>query len=354
MEIVDKVLIKTDSSNDIEKMTKNHNTIRILDRIIINTQIPQGQDSVTALTDQIILTKRKVDASKRMSGFVIDDAESDLGGSIQSINGESNFSDMQDNQRKTSLILPQKYLEKLIGEDENSISLSAYKETSLFGTSNHDNRTTKIASIVVGCTLGSGEASLNTFEDGQYVQVQFENKINATQQGENSSYDCVYWDVTNNIWSKEGCEMVTQKEEYFECRCNHLTNLAVLFSYQNSISKEASYLLDKISQIFMGISIACFALIVISFLIFTEMRKNRIQQVIFGMSVSLLITYILFLMLIEKNEYLGDVTCQVGAVLMHYFLLSAFCWTLVEALVQYFLFVKVLGTYVSKFMLKGK
>jgi len=38
--------------------------------------------------------------------------------------------------------------------------------------------------------------------------------------------------------------------------------------------------------------------------------------------------------------------------LLHYFILASFMWMLVEGILQYLRFVKVLGTYIPNFMIK--
>ncbi len=49
-----------------------------------------------------------------------------------------------------------------------------------------------------------------------------------------------------------------------------------------------------------------------------------------------------------NNEYF----CMSVAVLLHYFILVSFLWMLIEAILQYMTFVKILGTYVSRYALK--
>lgn len=60
---------------------------------------------------------------------------------------------------------------------------------------------------------------------------------------------------------------------------------------------------------------------------------------------------VIFLAGMERTEsYYGCITV---AALMHYFLLVSFMWMLVEGFLQYLRFVRVLGTYVPRFMLKA-
>ena len=45
--------------------------------------------------------------------------------------------------------------------------------------------------------------------------------------------------------------------------------------------------------------------------------------------------------------------CIVVAALLHYFILVSFMWMLVEGVLQYLRFVKVLGTYIPNFLIKS-
>ena len=72
---------------------------------------------------------------------------------------------------------------------------------------------------------------------------------------------------------------------------------------------------------------------------------------LFNLALSLLAVNITFMAGI--NATYNDVICKTVAALIQYFLLVSFAWMMVEAVVQYFKFVKVLDTYVDKFMLKA-
>jgi len=73
--------------------------------------------------------------------------------------------------------------------------------------------------------------------------------------------------------------------------------------------------------------------------------------VLVNLSVAMLCSSILFLVGIERVESYGG--CIVVSVLLHYFILVSFMWMLVEGVLQYLRFVKVLGTYIPKFMIKS-
>lgn len=59
-----------------------------------------------------------------------------------------------------------------------------------------------------------------------------------------------------------------------------------------------------------------------------------------NLSVALLAVLVIFVTGIERGQ-MSDTGCQVVAVLIHYFLLVAFAWMLIEAYFMYMAFVKV-------------
>ena len=70
LNVVENLFKNTKTAEKVPK-TVNYDTIKILDRLIIGTKIPSGRDSVTALTNDILLTKTKVNTIKKLSGFSI-------------------------------------------------------------------------------------------------------------------------------------------------------------------------------------------------------------------------------------------------------------------------------------------
>lgn len=81
-----------------------------------------------------------------------------------------------------------------------------------------------------------------------------------------------------------------------------------------------------------------------------KLRQGRAQQTLFNMSVALLCSEVVVLVGLKQTTNYG--VCLAVAVLLHYFILVSFLWMLIEAVLQYLTFVKVLGTYISKYTLK--
>ncbi|XP_053386553.1 uncharacterized protein LOC123538400 [Mercenaria mercenaria] len=167
---------------------------------------------------------------------------------------------------------------------------------------------------------------------------------------------CAYWNYSANedagSWNTEGCTLFSYESGRVVCKCNHLTNFAVLIDLQaGSISDTDKLVLDIITKVGLCISIVGLGITILTFLIFKHLRNGRGQQVLVNLSVAMLCSSIIYLVGIDRTESYGG--CIAVAVLLHYFILVTFMWMLVEGLLQYLRFVKVLGTYIPKFMTKS-
>ncbi|XP_048773083.2 adhesion G-protein coupled receptor G2-like isoform X2 [Ostrea edulis] len=138
------------------------------------------------------------------------------------------------------------------------------------------------------------------------------------------------------------------------CQCDHLTNFAILLDIKGQgdiIDPTNTVILSVITIIGFSLSIIGLGFTVLSFILFKPLRQGRGQQTLLNLALALLCSMIIFLAGMERTEsYYG---CIAVAALMHYFLLVSFMWMLVEGFLQYLRFVRVLGTYIPRFMLKA-
>lgn len=175
-----------------------------------------------------------------------------------------------------------------------------------------------------------------------------------TSEGERS---CVWWDFDmNNFkggWSNKGCVYDGRINGRDVCLCNHLTNFAVLIDFYGQakpIPDHHELTLSIITVIGLSFSILGLSLTIISYMFFRKLRQGRAQQTLFNLSLSLLLSMLVFLVGVKQtHNYYG---CLVVAILLHYLILVSFMWMLMEAVLQYLTFVKILGTYITRFTLK--
>ncbi|KAF8764009.1 Adhesion G-protein coupled receptor G6 like protein [Argiope bruennichi] len=173
---------------------------------------------------------------------------------------------------------------------------------------------------------------------------------------ENFSWGCVYWDKTMNDrsggWSYEGCFANLLDSAHVQCYCDHLTSFAVILeiNYYNEFAPVHRNLLNIITYIGCFLSIGLGS-IILTFILFSKWRSDVKHKVLFNLSLSLFLFLFIFVCGIERIG--SKHGCMVVALLLHNFMLSSFSWMLVEAVLQYYGLVKVIGTYIPHFIQKA-
>lgn len=84
---------------------------------------------------------------------------------------------------------------------------------------------------------------------------------------------------------------------------------------------------------------------------FREIRKNKQSNIVVGLAISLLAVLVIFIAGIDKTGNAAG--CRAVALLLHYFLLSAFFWMAVEAYNLYVRLIKVFDAHISHFTVKA-
>ncbi|XP_055884146.1 adhesion G protein-coupled receptor E2-like isoform X3 [Biomphalaria glabrata] len=168
------------------------------------------------------------------------------------------------------------------------------------------------------------------------------------------NHTCVFWDTTASTWSTEG---VTQFEDDLDmviCHSNHLTSFAVLMdtSPAQRFSKVHEDALTYITYIGCGISLACLFLTVLTYCLFRCLNKEKSGKILIQLGFSLIFLNIIFLVgSVDVSGY-SNVGCVVVALLLHYFILGAFMWMLIEAIEMYQALVTVFSKYEGYYLLK--
>ncbi|XP_047142311.1 uncharacterized protein LOC105845287 isoform X1 [Hydra vulgaris] len=162
---------------------------------------------------------------------------------------------------------------------------------------------------------------------------------------------CGFYKTQEKVWSTEGCNTTSNSSSIISCQCNHLTNFALILDVDQSGNNPLS--LQIITWIGCGISIAGLFITIISYSTFRKLRMNLAPKILINLCVSLMVTLIIFLALVEQTK--PRVLCQAVASILQFFILSTFFWMAVEGINLYRMFVKVFrGSYSSRiFMLKS-
>ncbi|XP_075710559.1 adhesion G-protein coupled receptor D1 [Rhinoderma darwinii] len=183
-----------------------------------------------------------------------------------------------------------------------------------------------------------------------HILVRKEHKSSVNNSNHVHLY-CAFLDFSSGsgIWSNEGCIRVEGNLNYSVCRCNHLTNFAILMQVVPvTLSNSHKVALSSISYIGCSLSIFCLAITLVTFAILSSVSTIRNQRYHIHANLSFAILVAQILLLISFRFVPGTLPCKVIAILLHFFFLSAFAWMLVEGLHLYSMVIKVFGSEESK------
>ncbi|KAG8455989.1 hypothetical protein GDO86_001973 [Hymenochirus boettgeri] len=167
--------------------------------------------------------------------------------------------------------------------------------------------------------------------------------IDAVNNSNHVQMYCAFLNFSSGsgIWSNEGCARVDGNLNYSVCRCNHLTNFAILMQVVPvKLTENHKVALSSISYIGCSLSIFCLTITL------SATIRNQRYHIHANLSFAILVAQIL--LLISFRIVPGTLPCKIIAILLHFFFLSAFAWMLVEGLHLYSMVIKVFGSEESK------
>ncbi|XP_051982801.1 adhesion G protein-coupled receptor L1-like isoform X1 [Xyrauchen texanus] len=163
--------------------------------------------------------------------------------------------------------------------------------------------------------------------------------------------NCSFWNYSERSmkgqWSSQGCRRLHSNNTHTTCACSHLTNFAVLMSHQQPAYPGGvqGLILFIITWVGMVISLVCLALCISTFCCLRGLQSDR-TTIHKNLCLTLFISQLLFLIGMDKTHY--TVVCPVLAGLLHFFLLSVFCWLCMETVQLYVLMVEVFESETSR------
>ncbi|XP_023790343.1 adhesion G protein-coupled receptor G3 isoform X2 [Cyanistes caeruleus] len=202
---------------------------------------------------------------------------------------------------------------------------------------------------VVGITVG--ESSISGLQDP--VQLTFTH--GELPQG--VTPQCVFWDASKGRaggWGSSGC--VTQPgDKRTVCSCDHLTFFTLLLN--PALDGSTAKALMAVATAGCAVAMA-FSIFTMAFCIFIRyrFRFEETVRINLGLHVNLVGSLFLLNLAFLLNTGLSGRThpssCRVLGGVTHYCLLCCFTWTALEGCQLYLLFVKVLGTYIPRYLAK--
>ena len=89
-----------------------------------------------------------------------------------------------------------------------------------------------------------------------------------------------------------------------------------------------------------------------SYFILRDLRCTTPTHILLNFCIALPFTLIVFLAAAERSKTASMTGCRVAAIALHYFVLATFMWMAMEAVNMYLAFVKILPSYIPKFLFK--
>ncbi|XP_069092168.1 adhesion G protein-coupled receptor F5-like [Pleurodeles waltl] len=213
-----------------------------------------------------------------------------------------------------------------------------------------DNNNTEVNSLVMSTVLNKN-ISKNDFKIVMTFPVFNRSLVEAR---------CVYWNFSQangtGGWDTRGCQ-ANGTGNAVTCTCDHLTSFSILMSSSNKFTKSDRDMLNYITYIGVGISLASlFLCIVIEALVWKSVTKNKTSYMrhvcLVNIAVSLLIADIWFLVGARMSDILEEAAknntftnagdaCVAATFFTQFFYLSLFFWMLTMGLILFYRMVYV-------------
>ena len=160
----------------------------------------------------------------------------------------------------------------------------------------------------------------------------------------NKTVSCAFYQVSEEVWSQDGCVTVCHNDTHTKCSCNHLTNFALIFNVHSEFIVQG-YHANQLSYItYVGFSISIFSMIltIVVFLLQSKAHTTKRDVIHVNLCVSLLTAEVIFMFGITETS--NTFYCSLISILLHYFFLASFAWMFLEGYQIYELLVRVFDT----------
>ncbi|XP_033106725.1 cadherin EGF LAG seven-pass G-type receptor 2-like isoform X3 [Anneissia japonica] len=272
---------------------------QFLERNISNmTTIPQYEkDDVVDHTTRILLPKSAIQPKPTVTG--------------------PSLSGMWENVAVASFILYTDLGKLLPMTGDHTVELSC-------GSGCHIVVNTPVVSLSLFDALANGTVA-NPLPDPIIIEFKLDSTLNKTNP------QCVFWDFTMNNesggWSSKGCSLQGQSKEKVSCACNHLTNFAVLMTFNPSpVHAPPPMALDYVVNACLSISLLALMMALFSFTCLSHLYSN-LNSIHVNVVISLVIAEIIFMIGISSPN---ESFCTFVAITLHFTLLSVFSWMFIE------------------------
>ncbi|XP_053397968.1 adhesion G protein-coupled receptor E1-like [Mercenaria mercenaria] len=147
-----------------------------------------------------------------------------------------------------------------------------------------------------------------------------------------SEQHCAYWTTDvfgNGFWSTDGCRKVSGNSKVVKCKCNHLTNFAMLISPYRPSERDEN-ILGIMSIVGCSISGLFILITLVVHLAYWRLMKSDKTILVVCLCVAFIVSYILFLGGVTQTS--NETACTAVAVALHYVFLVLFFLMLAEGI----------------------
>ncbi|XP_029946767.1 adhesion G protein-coupled receptor G3-like [Salarias fasciatus] len=169
---------------------------------------------------------------------------------------------------------------------------------------------------------------------------------------------CVFWDASQDgtgQWNTEGC-LTADTGSHYICSCNHLSFFAVLVNPKISLDRETVVTLSYITYVGSSLSAALTTISLIIYICFHGRRPEKSIGVHMQLTGALLSLHLSFLLCSLwsrlQGRSLDGWVCSGLGFFLHWSLLAALSWSVLEGFHLYLLLIRVFNIYVRRYMLK--
>lgn len=336
------------NSNRSVLMTSQNNlnsTNEILyyfDRIMVSSQALSEDEHVNVVQNNIVILI--ADIQHNISGVVLrENPSADIVAEVIYKN-TSWESILEKEDLLSAILLPKELVQQLERSalKDPKLIISVFMKDSLFNEES-DSEVSDV-SKVFGVVIPG-------FKDQFVAPIQMVFKTSDTKRNNT----CGFWkyrtasiNSDGNSWVIDGSSsLLTNRSDYVLCEFWHVTHFAMLILDDHSFVNfdvDLIRFLDLTTDINCGLSLFGIAGILFTALLFKNWRRNAGNQVLinFVFAISLQIV-LLYLSAKVKEATSSTVFCICVGALLHYSVVSEFCWMLVIAILQFKRFVQVFG-----------
>uniref|UniRef100_A0A3B4ZKE3 Latrophilin-1-like n=1 Tax=Stegastes partitus TaxID=144197 RepID=A0A3B4ZKE3_9TELE len=151
--------------------------------------------------------------------------------------------------------------------------------------------------------------------------------------------NCSFWNASgvsgSGRWSTQGCRLLHTNNTHTTCACNHLSSYAVLMTYQCRLNFIKPLLVYVVSWVGISVAVLCLSTCLTTLCCQGAPWHTDHSTIHCNLWANLLVTELVFLVGANKTQY--TVLCSITAGLLHFSLLSVFCWLFLEGVELYLL-----------------